>query len=115
MKGTALIYQPGLPSPAIVQLDAPLPIKFLHDLVGGYIEVVPGFDHIRVGDKIECCVAFCNEDGKGRLGLPFNPAATEEWEQAVPTGLRTPRGQWLDFLVGPVVVVFGDDEFMAEL
>lgn len=114
MKGTGLVYKPGVAEPSVVEFAAPPTLEFLQGAVGGYIEQVPQFDNIRLGERIERCVAFCNETGK-LDGLPFNAAATEAWEQALPTGLRDKAGQWLDFLVGPIIVVAGDAEFMAEL
>lgn len=114
MKGAALIYRPGQAQPERTEFNGAIPIEFLQGAVGGYIEVVPGFFQIRVGDHIEACVAFCNEEGK-LDGLPFNATATIEWEHALPTGLRNPQGEWLDWLVGAIVVVFGDADFMADL
>lgn len=114
MRGTALIFRPGKSEPEIVRFTQAPGLDFLQAAVGGYIEVVPHFDNIRHGEVVERCVAFCNEHGKLNR-LPVNRAATEAWERAVPTGLRGPLGYWLDFLVGDVVVLFGDREFMAEL
>jgi Domain of unknown function (DUF3846) len=117
MKGAALIYRPGQAEPEVKLLGAVSDhemLDLLQGAVGGYIEVVPQFDNVRFGEGIERCRAFCNEHGKLQ-NLAFNEAATEAWEQALPTGLRNPSGAWLDYLVGTVVVVFGDDEFMDAL
>ena len=42
--------------------------------VGGYIELVPYFDHF----EGEPCEVYCNEEGKIH-GLPFNDEATSSW------------------------------------
>lgn len=72
-------------------------------LDGGLIELVPGFTSWH---GFECC-AFCDEEGKIKR-LPVNHVATAEWEKCVGHKLD-------DVLVGPVVVVFGDPEFMEML
>jgi hypothetical protein len=63
-------------------------------------------------------VAFCDEDGK-KKGLPVNKTATYLWETALRLvkhpGLMTYDGQVYDYLVGSIVVVSGDKEFMEEL
>lgn len=115
MKGTALIYRPGTPEPEEKELTAHTGLlELLQGAVGGYLEAVPGFLSIPYHGVRQACVAFCNEDGK-REPLPLNATATELWHQALaPPGLR--RGGGLtDWLVGPVVVVLGDREFMEEL
>jgi hypothetical protein len=113
MKGFGLIFCPdaGSGPGELHTFDAPVDLEFLQNAVGGYIELVPGFD--RIGGR--ACVAFCNEHGKLHLELPFNRRATQLWEEALGRSLRSPRGVWRDFLVGPVLVLYGDDEFMAEL
>jgi hypothetical protein len=76
--------------------------------VGGYIEKVPGFDVVSLDGENHDCFALCNEEGKLR-GLPRNDAATQAWWFAVaPNVLR-------DVLVGNVIVLYGDDEFMEAL
>lgn len=71
-------------------------LKFLQEAVHGYIEEVPLWP---VG------VAFCNEEGKLN-GLPLNRQAQAIWEQ---------NGPLRDYLVGDIVQITGDAEFMAEL
>ena len=58
-------------------------------------------------------MAFCDEDGKGRRNLPLNRMATFAWDAA----MRRDHGCGCapDYLVGNVVVVFGDREFMEAL
>lgn len=115
MRGTALLFKPGEPEPEIFRFASPPTLEFLQEAVGGYIEAVPHFDQIRHGEVIERCIVYCNENGK-LDGLPFNAAATEAWDQAIPPSLslRSPDGGWKDYLVGPVLVLFGDRQFMAE-
>lgn len=115
MKGTALIYRPAAVEPEIRELSAPPSLELLQGAVGGYIEAVPHWDRVNFEDAMHRCVAFCNEDGKG-MGLPLNIPATQLWHAALPPpGLIGRDGQMADVLVGAVIVVFGDAEFMEEL
>ena len=63
------------------------------------------------------CVAFCDEDGKGK-NLTVNRAATVLWAMAFH---KRSIVNWRDIealndvLVGPVVILTGDEEFMASL
>lgn len=79
----------------------PLSLEFMQTAVGGSIEIIPGFTRYMGKD----CVAFCNEEGKLR-NLPVNQDATMEWRWQHPTP---------DILVGNVLVVTGDEEFMGAL
>jgi len=107
MKGYAHVYQPGEPAPLVVPFNAAPSLQFVQKHVGGYIEPVPFFITYR-GQR---CVAFCDEHGK-RKGLAVNEAANALWAMcAVPS----PFALAGDVLVGPVVVLFGDKEFMASL
>lgn len=115
MNGTALIYRPGLNWPEVRELTEEPGLDFWQEAVGGLIEAVPSFDTIQYQGEKRHCVAFCNEEGK-LIGLPANRHATRLWHQALPPpGLITPHLGLADVLVGPVVVVFGDREFMEAL
>src|SRR3954470_16511001 len=92
--GTAMIGELDT-TPALEQLQAG---------VGGNIEIVPYF--IKYGNAP--CVAFCNEEGKLE-GLPVNTTAQRLWEDAY--GDRITE----DVLVGPIVIVTGDDELLNSL
>ncbi|RWR30446.1 hypothetical protein D2T29_12295 [Sinirhodobacter populi] len=74
----------------------------------GYIQLVPGLSRCRplIGSP-DKCIALCNEDGD-RLRLPVNPLATALWHGSAPE-FSTQR------LVGNVMVLTGDAEFMASL
>lgn len=76
-----------------------VPLNVLQAAVGGYIEIVPGFDVYEFEGEWRPCVAYCNEDGK-IIGLPKNDTATALW-----LGSH-------DVLVGDVVILVGDDEFL---
>lgn len=80
-------------------IDAEPTLDRLHELVGGWIERVPGFDDY-AGAR---CLAFCNEEGKlTHMGpLPINQVATALWWAQ----LRPPPTD--DYLAGPIVVVTG--------
>lgn len=97
----------------IVQFDAPVSLETLQSAVGGYIEVVPGLDRIQPPDKLGGtvpCVAFCNEEGKLN-GLPYNERATKAWADCLNVSLDDIG----DMLVGPVIVLYGDGEFMSSI
>lgn len=74
---------------------------------GGYLEAVPYFNKIAWDTEVHRCVAFCDEEGKLK-GLPINNRANVLWTNAV--------GEYVsDVLVGDVVIVWGDEEFMSAL
>jgi len=116
MQGTMKVFTPGelMTQTQIYEFDRPIQLEELQAAVGGYIEPVPRFTTIWDDDAklyVEC-VAFCNEEGK-LDELPVNPVATALWNEAVSgPSWRKPLA---DVLVGPVAIVFGDAEFMAEL
>jgi hypothetical protein len=124
MKGSTLIFRVGKLIPeARLWNDASPDLAFLQKAVGGWIQGVPDWRTIDVAGQIQPCVAYCNENGKLE-GLPLNPAATLAWDAALrrvkdevgfvvyPNGLRKEDGDLTDALVGDVVVVTGDAEFM---
>jgi hypothetical protein len=127
MKGVLYILPADpMPKPKRREITAPPTAEELHEIVGGYIELVPGFDSIEFTTldrtpEVHACVAFCNEDGK-RLKLPMNRMATVRWNDALVRtgngGLMLPQSQGgglADYLVGNVAVIWGDDELMADL
>lgn len=117
MKGQITLIIPGSPEPRVTEYTAEIPLDELQRLVGGYIELVPFWITAKVGRDIATRVparVFCNEDGK-RLPLRRNDFADALWKEAIAAdfGHRgTPQG---DYLVGPVAIVTGDDEFMEAL
>lgn len=118
MRGSMIIFHPSKPEPELREFDRPLTGQELHNVVGGYIEVVPGFRTVAYCGVVLDCVAFCNEDGK-RDKLPLNEFATLAWGRACHRSglgeLYQPDGIPKDWLVGDIAVVFGDREFMREL
>jgi hypothetical protein len=103
------------------EISAPPSGADLHEIVGGYIEVVPGFNSIEaVG--IFPCVAFCNEDGKRLTPTAPNARATTMWHFALKRSghpglvLTAAQGGGLaDYLVGNIAVITGDAELMEAL
>jgi hypothetical protein len=118
MKGTALLYRPGSAGPEITEFTASPGLEFLQSCVSGYVEAVPSFASIEYDGKIRPCVTFCNEEGK-LDGLPLNQEATLLWDRALRrtrhSGLSCPDGTLADVLVGPIVVLIGDEEFIDSL
>lgn len=75
-------------------------------LVGGYIEVVPGWNQWFLKDYgFVDAVVICDEEGKLR-DKPLNQKATGLW--------RAHAGQSRDVLVGDIVVIAGSKEFIEE-
>lgn len=74
-------------------------LEELQGLVGGYIERVPSFGSVDM-------IAYCNEEGKNN-GLPINERATRLWKRFEP--------RVTDHLVGDVIFLSGDQEFMESL
>jgi hypothetical protein len=111
-----ITIRPGNDTPSVMQFSRAPTLGEIQNAVGGDIEVVPGFKTIVYCGVVMDCVAFCIEHGK-LSGLPINLRATVEWEIAlhrIGTGLLK-NDAVTDWLVGPVVVLFGDKEFMREL
>ena len=76
-------------------------LAFMQTLVGGPIEIIPGFRQWQGG----LCIALCNEEGKIK-NLPFNETATEAWKFTYETS---------DYLVGNVLIFQGDTKFLKTL
>ena len=75
-----------------------------------------GFGSIGYGGTVMHCVALCNEHGETDH-IPINQAATIAWERALRREghqLLDQSGTPTDWLVGPVLILFGDREFMKE-
>jgi hypothetical protein len=106
-------YQDKTP-PAKIDLHVAPDLETLHSIVGGWIELVPGFDWVREDGELVRCVAFCNEEGKIH-NLRYNQQATLMWHDSL--RLTHPFGgsYFDDYLAGDVAIVTGDDEFLASL
>lgn len=86
----------------VADFHNPPDLETLQKAVGGWIEKVPYFYQW----EGQAAIAYCNEEGKLRR-LPFNQNATAAW-----------MAQFElcdDVLVGDVVVLTGDEEFMAAM
>lgn len=81
-----------------------VPLAKLQKAVGGYVEIVPGLTNYE-GHR---CVAYCNEDGK-LDGLSFNREAHRLWEHSFGDVITK------DYLVGDILIVYGDSAFMRSL
>lgn len=101
MQGTLTTISPD-GHVAMEILDGPPGLERLQELVGGYIEAVPGLTK----REDTPCVAFVNEEGILK-GLPLNTLASEIWAAAAP--------QMATSLVGTMVVIEGDEELLGAL
>lgn len=100
-------------SRAFAQHELPLTLA-LERFVGGRIEPIDLFDTVE-WDGIHRCVAYRKADGPS-LPEEFNKEATWRWWDALVRAGLMLEGQPVgddDFLHGNVVVLFGDEEFMA--
>lgn len=113
MKGlTLLVRTDG--TTEITEWTEHKPLVFLDHLkkaVGGCIETVPYFDRLEVNGTEHRCVAFCDEEGKIKE-KPFNAYAQHMWRLSGRNGMWAAQS---DALVGDIICVFGDEEFMKEL
>lgn len=109
MKGQIIVIRPGSTEATVERRNVTEnpSLGELQELVGGYIEIAPMLNHIMTPEGLKPCVAFWNEDGR-MMQLPLNRLATEMWSESVPA-LRTQP------IVGNVVVLTGDEEFMENL
>lgn len=88
-------------------MEKPPSLEWLQNAVGGFIEQVPYFTSMKNGER---AVAFCNEYGKLKR-MQINEAATQAWAAALER-TTDDAGPLNDILVGPVVVLTGDSDFM---
>jgi hypothetical protein len=128
MQGKVYIFHPSTPDGVAEThiLKKTPDLEYLRGAVGGHIEMVPYFSTYNTGTEIVGCVVFCNEEGKLH-NLPVNIEATRQWDRALrrivrgdrrlyPTGIFDPKtGDPSDVLVGSIIVVTGDNEFMGDL
>jgi hypothetical protein len=121
MRGTILVIDPGKSaSKKSVEIDGKPTLDALKDAIGGgYIEKVPGFDSVEIDNRVRKCVVFGDEDGKCK-GMRVNAVATGLWHHALlrrghPGLVVAATGAIADFLVGPIALVYGDEEFMRSL
>ena len=116
MRGTVIIIRTSEPTVETKYIDGPPDLAPIKDgLEGGYLELVPGFTQFSYEGETRRCVAFVDEDGI-RKGLPYNLMATALWRaQRHPLDTNPFDTVNDDHIKGNMVVVFGDDEWMAEL
>lgn len=84
---------------------------------GGSLEVVPFFSHYTHNGKPVTCVAFCDENGK-ETGMLINQYATECWNKSLNAsgrGSLMSEGELIDYLVGKIAILYGDDAFMRAI
>jgi hypothetical protein len=111
MKGGILIVRPNGDIEQR-ELSQPPSGQELHDIVDGYIEVVPSWYNVRIDDTVMRCVAFCDEDGKN-TGKQLNEKATQMWDEALQRHGNALL--WRDHLVGDIAIVWGDNALLAAL
>ena len=117
MRGTMLVFQPHS-VPQVREFSQPPTLEEVQAVVGGDLQLVPGFRTIRYGDVVMDCFALCDANGTHK-GLATNNLATIAWKEAlrraIDAGLWRSEVMPTDPLVGSVAVLFGDREFMDAL
>jgi hypothetical protein len=109
--GLFIIRQDGLVERR--ELTRPPTGKELHDIIDGYLEIVPFWNHLKTLDINSSCVAFCDSDGKTVGNKKLNESATTMWENVLRLQGKTSIG--VDYLVGDIVVVWGDRQLLEAL
>jgi hypothetical protein len=123
MKGTMVTIPVDEAEPALVEeLSRPPDLMTLFKAVGGLVEQVPyltsyedadlsPYEH--VGTLVRC-VAFRNTDAHSQ-GQPINERAQGIWMKSLLRQRRERSHHAGDVLCGPVVILYGDNEFMGRL
>jgi len=62
MRGTLLVFQPHS-LPQVTELSQPPTLEEVQAVVGGDLQLVPGFRTIRFGNVVMDCVALCDAGG----------------------------------------------------
>ena len=115
MQGTLHIIPPGSNTPhRIVKLTRAVTLDELQEAVGGFAERIPNFDSIFQDGRVQLCIAFCDEDGKQK-NRSENQWANTLWMQAIVRRFGQGKAEPGDVLVGSVVLLTGDTEFLEAL
>lgn len=108
MRGRILVYDPGSTLPDMHVVGKPPTLEFLRNTVGGTFKTIYAFTTYQGRP----CVAVCNTN-VNRQPLRVNAEATRLWREALKVRGIPPRLKSKD-LIGTVVVITGDAEFMKE-
>ena len=107
MRGDGYVYRPDSHTPEHLELNGEPDLAVLKNAIGGgWLEAIPHWNRY----EGKPAVAFCDEEGKMK-GLPFNRTATVLWHKQLKGTVPSLR----DMLVGAVLVVTGDEQFMEAL
>jgi hypothetical protein len=114
MQGTMIVIEPN-GAYAAKALTEPPELDTIYKALGGSPELVTSFDTIQWSGEVLPCAVFCDEEGKLKE-KPVNQTATALWDHALGRTSDETLGRIPgDVLVGPVVVILGDEELMQEL
>lgn len=114
MKGYSITIDPDLGISEQTEHYAPLDLAYMQRQVNGPIETVPMFSCINWRGSEKKGVAFCNEEGRLNK-MHVNHAANNIWRASAAIEMEQEDYQLTDQLYGPVLFVWGDDEFMDAL
>ncbi len=117
MLGTMLIIKPEGRNDSDVLLNKVPSLEELQAAVGGPIQRVPQFNKYQARQADgrylpKECMVYCHENGK-MLGLEANNKATSLWNECLRAGFNVHDNA--DYLVGDIVILYGDVEFMRGL
>lgn len=114
MIGSSIILRPNRPI-EFRTYTGPVRDDHFSDTIDGLLEMVPHFDQwIDAEGKLRECVVYADQEAEMK-GLEINHYASAIWNyiadlKGIDYRLRRRRQ-----LAGPVVIVFGDEEFMEAL
>jgi hypothetical protein len=101
-------------APRVIRLERPVTEKEIQDAVGGPVGFIANFDTVTQDGTISLCYAFCDEQARHRA-RPQNRQATTLWSQALVRRFGAGQAELPEVLLGSVVVITGDSEFLEAL
>jgi hypothetical protein len=132
MKGTMLTISVN-GTVKTTPLNGPPDLDTMQEAVGGYITQVPYLDSVEHAGTVYQCVAFVDEEGMLK-NKPVNEFANRIWDaalkrsgnedvryrvgalaRAIDPSVSEQTHPLKDSLLGPIVIIYGDNDLMSEL
>jgi len=115
VKGTLLLYRPGVRQPDVSDFAIEPALEEVERTIGGRPETVAGFLSVEHQGIVRRCVALADRDARAR-NAPLNVTATLLWDGALRRdfGITLLRAQGrADALFGIVAVLFAQADARA--
>lgn len=114
MIGSSIIIKPNRPM-EFRSYTGSVEEGHFNDIIDGLLAPIPHFDSwIDASGALRPCVAYADEEAQLK-GLDVNHIASAYWTYSILSRRLTPRTDGTHLLLGPVVIVFGDADFMEAL